>query len=132
MVLGDVAAGLWVQQLDTEFQAPWQHGDFQRRHLQHAEFGGDAQSSLLRHQQHFAVGIEEHPLHGTIGEVVVEADAGRFFSSAIGRHAHQAIDEIRRFSGNLQRVPAQAIGGHFTQWAAGQLPIEFDEGRVIG
>ena len=47
-------------------------------------------------------------------------------------HAHQPVDEIGRFGRNVQRIPAQAIGGYFTQWAAGQLPIQFDECRVIG
>ncbi|MNX37474.1 hypothetical protein D3C86_677860 [compost metagenome] len=86
----------------------------------------------MRHQQHFAVGIEEHPLHGAVGKIVVDADTGRFIGAGIGRHAHQAIEEIGRFGGKLQSIPAQAIGGYFTQWSASQLPIEFDERRMIG
>ena len=55
-----------------------------------------------------------------------------FSGAGVGRHAHQTVDEIGRLGGNIQRVPAQAIGRDFTQRAAGQLPIQLDERRVIG
>ncbi|MNN22982.1 hypothetical protein D3C81_1363650 [compost metagenome] len=132
MVFGDVTAGLRVEQFDAEFKAARQYGNFQRLQFKHAQFAGNAQAPQFRHQQHLAVSIEEHALHGTVGAVVVDADPGRFFCARVGGHAHQAVDEIGRLGGNVQRVPAQAVGGHLTQRAAGQLPVQFDECRVIG
>ncbi|MNZ88865.1 hypothetical protein D3C78_1077670 [compost metagenome] len=132
MVLGQVATCLRVEQFDTEFQATRQYRYFQRLQFQHAQLGDNTQTAQLRHQQPFAIGIEEHPLHGAIGAVMVNADAGRLFRARVGGHAHQAVDEISRLGGDVQRVPAQAVGRHFAQRTTGQLPLQLDERRVVG
>ncbi|MCY1453488.1 hypothetical protein D9M71_704800 [compost metagenome] len=86
MVFGDVAAGLAVEQLDAELHATRDHRDFQRLDFHHTQLGGDAQAALFRHQQQFTVGVEEHPLHGAVGAVDVDAHAGRFFRGGVGHH----------------------------------------------
>ncbi len=132
MVLGDVAAGLRVQQFDAEFQPARQHGDFQWLQVQHAQFGDDAQAAQLRHQQQLAIGIEEHPLHRAVGTVVIDADTRRLLRSRVGHHGHQAVDEIGGLAWNLQGAPAQAVGGDLTQGAACQLARKLGESRVLG
>ncbi|MCY1561443.1 hypothetical protein D9M68_987000 [compost metagenome] len=50
VVFRDVATGLAVEQFDAELHATWDHRNFQRFDLHHAQFGGDAQAALFRHQ----------------------------------------------------------------------------------
>ena len=103
----------------------------QRRHFQHAQFGGDPQPPQLRDDQPFAIGIEEHPLHGTVGPVMINADASRFVRVGIGRHANQPIDEIGGLGRDLQGVPAQAIRRDVTQRTTRQLSAELGKHRMM-
>ncbi|MNM31228.1 hypothetical protein D3C81_418000 [compost metagenome] len=132
VVLGQIAAGLGIEQFDTKLQATGQHGDFQRLDFQHAQFSDDAQATLLGHQQQFAIGVEEHPLHGAIGAIGIDADTRRFFTRRVGRHGHPAVNEVGRFAWDRLWAPAQAIGRHRAQRATGQLALQALEARVQG
>ncbi|MNS21475.1 hypothetical protein D3C72_532390 [compost metagenome] len=132
VVFGDVAAGLAVEQFDAELHATRDYRDFQRLDFHHPQLGGKAQAALLRHQQQFTVGVEEHPLHGTVGAVDVDAHAGRFFRSGVGHHGQPALDEIGRFDGDRLGVPAQAVRGDGPQRAGQRLTRQALETRVQG
>nr|GFA26844.1 hypothetical protein [Tanacetum cinerariifolium] len=109
VVLANIAARRAVEQLDAEFQATGQDNDLLRFDLQQPQFAGDAQSTLLRHHQPLAVGIEECPLHGAVGRVDVDAYAFSLFGTGSASQGVQTVDEVSGFSRNVERVPAQAI-----------------------
>ncbi len=74
----------------------------------HAKLGDKAGAALLRHDQHFAVGIVEDPIgHRRVGGIEVHrhADLGRYIAVAAERH--DALDEIGRLARNRKRRPAQ-------------------------
>ena len=71
-----------------------------RLDVQHAQLGGQAQPTLLRHQQQLGIGIVEKPsLHGTIGRIDVDTDTSLLGRATVAGQRHQAVDEIRRCAG---------------------------------
>ncbi|CUI67301.1 Uncharacterised protein [Achromobacter xylosoxidans] len=110
-VLQHVAARAVVQQLHAEAHAARDHGDLQRLQVDQAQFGGQAQAALLRHQQQLAVGVVEiAALHRAVGGIQVDADAALFIGAAVAAPGLHAFDEVGGRGGNGQGAPAQLVG----------------------
>ena len=123
VVLADVAARRAVRQIDAELDAARDDADLAGRDIEDAEFGGDAQASLLRDDQQFAIGVVEVArLHGGVGGVEVHGHAGLRGRVAAAGNGYQAVDEIGGRLGDGKRIPAQLVGrrGHFVERAAAQ------------
>ena len=130
VVFADVAARRAVGQIDAELDAARDDADFPGRDLEHAEFGGDARAPLLRDEQQFAIGVVEVArLHGGVGGVDVDRDAGLRGRVAAAGDGHQAIDEIGGRLGDGKGIPAKLVGrrGHLVERAAAQ-----QAGRIFG
>ena len=116
VVLGDIAARRAVGQRDGKRQAARQQRDLARRDLQAAEFGADLEPTLLRHQQHLGVGIDQRaPVHRGVGGVDQHAQPGLGLDIAVGHDAGQAIDEVDRCAAwdgprHGEGRPAQRVG----------------------
>jgi hypothetical protein len=75
-ILAHIAARGAVRQLDAKAQAARQDGDLQRFDVQDAEFRQQPQPPLLRHHQHFRIGVVEiAPAHRPVGDVPVDRAA---------------------------------------------------------
>ena len=121
VIFADVPARLVLRQLDAELDAARNHADLAGRHLEDAELGVQAESSQLRHDQHFSVGVREEPFaHGCIGGIEVDGDACLHGGVAVAAERDHAIKEIRRLFRQRQRIPAQLIrrGPRFSERAA--------------
>ena len=76
--------------------------------LDHAKLGDEAGAALLRHDQHFAVGIVEAAIgHRAVGGVDVDRHADLRRHVAVAADRHDAFDEIGRLFRNRDRAPAQ-------------------------
>jgi len=112
-VFAYIAARRAVRKLYAETHAARNHRDLLRLHLKHAQFGGDTQRALLRHDQQFAVRIVEvTALHGAVGGVQMDADAVLRGRRTVAGHSEQTFHEILRRFRQRQRGPAQLIGRH--------------------
>ena len=110
VVFANIAARRAVQQRHAESHAARHHGHFAGADRQDAELGRQHQPPLLRHQQHFAVGVDQGALvHRLRGEINVRGHAGLCIGVAIGHQGAQAIDKIERLVRNLERIPAQGV-----------------------
>ena len=121
VVLADVSAGLLVDEDDAELDAARDDADLAGRYFENAQFGVKAQRSELRNDQHLAVGgIEEAILHGGIGGIEMNGEAGLHRRIAIAAERDDAVDEVRLLFGQWQRIPAELIrsGGRFEERAA--------------
>jgi hypothetical protein len=101
-----------------------QQRDLARRHVQHAQLGGDRQRALLRHDQHLAVGVDEGALHAAVGQHQVRGDAGLRIGVAVDHDGVQAVDEVQRPVGRHRRRRASAAG-----WAACPRPSRHRSSR---
>jgi hypothetical protein len=108
VILADIAARRPVRQLDAEPQAARDHHNLPGRRFDHAQLGDKAGAALLRHDQHFAVGIVEAAIgHRAVGGVDVDchADLGRHVAVAAERD--DAGDEVGGLFRNRYRAPTQ-------------------------
>ncbi|CAM2144933.1 hypothetical protein PT2222_160209 [Paraburkholderia tropica] len=110
-VLAEIAARRAVRQIDREAHAARNHGDFERLDVELAHFRANRQAPFLRHDQQFAIGIEEEAVgHRAVGRVEMDRATAHRRRRAVARHRHPAVDEVGRRGRHRQRVPAQLIG----------------------
>src|SRR5690606_37314505 len=89
------------------------NGDFLRFDLNDAQFGGQAHPPLLWHDEQFAISvIEKASLHGTVGDIQVNAHAALLAGASIAAPGADALDEIRGGLRDSERAPAQLIGSN--------------------
>ena len=76
--------------------------------LDHAQLGHEPRAALLRHDQHFAVGIVEIAVgHRAVGGVDVHRHADLRRDVAIAAERDDAFDEVGRLLRDRERAPAQ-------------------------
>ena len=110
VILADIAAAR-ARHFQAEAHPARNDGNLVRFGVEHPEFGDQTDSSLLRDEQHFAVGIIEYAIrHRTIGEVIVRRGAHGGRRSAVATHGEDAIDEIDVPVGNGRWAPPQPVG----------------------
>ena len=88
-----------------------------------ATLGCEAKSSLLREDEHFAVGVVEDAVgHGGGGGVEVDAAAVVSGGVAVAAQRDEAFDEVGGRGWERDRVPAHLVGrgGDFVEGAAAQ------------
>ena len=108
VVLADVAARGAVEQHDAEHHTARHDGDLARSRLQHAAFRVEPEPALLRHDEQFAVRIEEEAVgHRLVGEVKVYPDAHVQPCVAVGAERHETVDPVRGRLRNREGVPAK-------------------------
>src|SRR5579883_2833011 len=125
IVFADVSTRGLLFQHHAKLQTTRQHADFARNHAYDAQLRMNAQTTLLRNHQHFAISVvEEAVIHRFIGSVDMDAHAGLHGRIAIAAKRNDSVHKIRRFSRNRQRVPAQLIwrSRNFSKWATADHP----------
>ena len=112
-VFADVTPRRTVRQVDAETHTTWNDRDFLRLDLQHAKFGRNAQTALLRDYQQLGVGVvEEAALHRTVRGVDVDAAPTLRGGAAVAGDREQPVDEIGRRVRQRERIPAQLVRGN--------------------
>ena len=108
VILADIAARRSVRQFDPETQAARHHDDLAASRFDNAELGDETGASLLRYDQHFAVGIVEAAIrHRAVGGIDVDRHADLDGDVAVAAERDDALDEIGRLLRNRKRRPAQ-------------------------
>ena len=118
VVFAHVTAGFGLEKVDAKANAPWDHDDFVRLGLDHAELRRDAQAALLQYDQHLAIGAVEVAIdHRTIGGVHMDRTPGLRAGITVARHRDESLKEICRHFGKRQRIPSELIGRrlHFVE-----------------
>ena len=108
VVLTDIGARRTVQRLGAELHAARENADFAGLDVDHPELREEAQPSLLRDDQQFAVRIEEEfVLHGRGDEGEMRGHAGLGVRVARCGDRAKAGDEGELVLRDLDRPPAQ-------------------------
>ena len=106
VILADIATGVIAGEAVFCHHAARHNGDMARRHPHPAHFGEDLDLAVLRHDQHFGIGIDQHAVGHAGGDRV---DMGRHADmlarvAGAGHGAH-AFDEVGWRGRNGKRVP---------------------------
>ena len=109
VILADIAAGGAAEQVGRELHAARDDHDFAGLRLDHAEFGAEAQRAVLRHEQHFAVGVVENPRRPSTRWRDRDAPPCRLRASASPAvvTVRHALDQRLRRRRARHRAPAQ-------------------------
>ena len=136
VVLADVPACERVRQLDPEPDAPRDHRELAGGHVQQAELGAQQQAPGFRHDQQFAVRVDEVAVHHRrAGRVPVNPDPGVAERVAVAADRVQAVDEVGARGRDVRRVPAHPVGIRLDlteRRAAQQAVVDSPERRVRG
>jgi hypothetical protein len=96
---------------DPELHSARYQADPARLEFHDAELGNDAERTLLRDDQHFAVGVHKQPaLHALGCAIEVDCYSLQVSGVAVDEHGHHPVDEILALGKVLWRIPAQPVG----------------------
>ncbi len=122
-----------IGNVDAKAHAARDDHDLLRLGVDSPELGVQAQPSLLRHDQQFAVGIVEVAiLHRPVGGVHMNGAARHRGGIAVAGHRDQPFEKVGRCGGCRQRVPAHLVGrrGHVAEAADDAAVVDPGERRV--
>src|SRR4029079_6435594 len=132
VVLAHIAARGSLYQLDPKLDPARDDGNLARFDLDDAELGCEAQLSLLRHEQHLAIGIVEILLdHGARDEIDMRAHSRLASGIARNRHGVHALDEREFLGWDWDGVPAHRRNRYVDFCRRSRAP-EADAGLLEG
>ena len=134
VILAQISARRTACDLDAEFHAARNHHDFAGFGIDPAEFGDETQGSLLRHEQHFTVGIVEMLIDHRFGdEKDVSSHASLRVDVSRRGHGLHALQEGHVLFRDRRRVPAQLRNRYFLLVAwCGAPELRIDPGEAAG
>ena len=108
VVFAEIAARRPIREFDTEFDAARDHRDLAGLDIDPAEFGDEAQGTLLGHEHHLAIGIIKMLIDHRFGDQQdMRGHAGLRVGVARRGHGLHALQEGHVLLRDRRRVPAQ-------------------------
>mmetsp|Transcript_24343 Transcript_24343/g.52381 ORF Transcript_24343/g.52381 Transcript_24343/m.52381 type:complete len:381 (-) Transcript_24343:117-1259(-) len=112
--LKNVTPRLLLQQVNTEPDAPLQHADLARGHLEPAELGANPQPSQLGHDEEIAVRVRKaRAVHTLVRSVDMDCESGLAACASGATHGEHSLYKVHLgvlFVGHFEGQPPELVG----------------------